>query len=440
MNLCRLKSLMGKIIDSEYAGLSFLLAAIAGTHFSTIMQPSNLVWDESYYVPEARSILAGTGITTLGHPPLGKLFIASGTYMFGDNPFGWRIFPVLFGLASIWLLYAVCRQLKLSKTISLAAAFLFATEDLSFAMGSIAMLDVFSFTFMLASFYLYLKGNYKIMGLAIALATLCKLPGMLALPVILIHWLVTNRREPRRFILSMLVTPAVFLLLLPLFDLIAVHGLVDPVSQLRQMLSSGNITFASALRDNYDYFGVLLSRPWHWLIHYQEIIYTVNPVYHLELSFALWVLIVPAIIVLMVRSVKKDEAAFFALCWFGVTYFFWVVLTLVTDRTTYLYYFYPSVGAVCIGIALGANWITRISGKIGLLTIGLSLACLVVWLYVFMTTVPGSKWISVPFSFVVFIYAAYLISKQRDEQTVVGKFPQTTEMDPTSLMMRGNRK
>ncbi|GAI29899.1 unnamed protein product, partial [marine sediment metagenome] len=61
------------------------------------MQPTELVFDEQHYVTEARSILQGGDDLHWEHPPLGKLFIVFGMFLFGDNPLGWRFFSILFG-------------------------------------------------------------------------------------------------------------------------------------------------------------------------------------------------------------------------------------------------------------------------------------------------------------------------------------------------------
>jgi len=49
------------------------------------------------------------------------------------------------------------------------------------------------------------------------------------------------------------------------------------------------------------------------------------------------------------------DAALFALCWFFALYLVWIPLDIVTDRLSFVYYFYPAVGAVCIGVAIGLS-------------------------------------------------------------------------------------
>jgi len=56
-----------------------------------------------------------------------------------------------------------------------------------------AMLDVSCLTFTLAAFWLYLRGNYPLSGIMVALSALCKLDGALAIIAILLHWLFIRR-------------------------------------------------------------------------------------------------------------------------------------------------------------------------------------------------------------------------------------------------------
>jgi dolichyl-phosphate-mannose--protein O-mannosyl transferase len=220
----------------------------------------------------------------------------------------------------------------------------------------------------------------------------------------------------------MVVAPLSFLLLLPLLDLATSHQLINPITHVSNMLASNNITFSAASIANYDPFGVKLSRPWEWILHNNRLDYVtvfkqgqfVAATYLFLISPTLWVLIIPAVIIMFIKSLKRNNAALFALCWFAVTYFFWVAITLIMDRTTYVYYFYPTIGAVCIGIALGWDWLLNLKGKAGLLLIALALAYLLICLYAMAITLPGSLWIKIPFSTVIFAYVFYYLSKRRD--------------------------
>ncbi|MFC2006505.1 phospholipid carrier-dependent glycosyltransferase [Chloroflexota bacterium] len=231
-----IKGLLKRLGNWQYIGLCLIVLLTLVMHFSIIMQLDKPAFDEKFYVTDARYILDGKVTERIEHPPLGKLLIVSGMFLFGDNPLGWRFFSVVFGAICIVFFYLICHQLGMSPKASFLATSLLAFENLSFIQAGVAMLDVYSLAFMLVSFYLYLKGRYLASGISVGLSALTKLNGVLALPVILLHWLFTGSAHPRRFLATMLSVPASFLLLMPLFDLAICHRFINPVVQIEKML------------------------------------------------------------------------------------------------------------------------------------------------------------------------------------------------------------
>ena len=327
------------------------------------MQPSQLIFDEQHYVTDARSILQGQGTLRPEHPPLGKLFIVAGISLFGDNPLGWRFFSVIFGTICIVLFYLVCSRLGMPKKASLLATFLLALDNLSFVQASVAMLDVYSLAFMLGAFLLYLNGGYLLSGISVGLSALAKLSGALALPAIFLHWVFTRRAEPKRFLPSLLLAPISFLLFMPLFDFVVSGRLLDPIERVKTMLSlSGSLTFTTVTHE-------AASRPWDWILRPEIMFYWNDPHYIGAISFTIWALIIPGVLYMVFRAVKGNSASIFGLSWFASTYLFWIPLSYITDRISFVYYFYPTVGAICIGLGLGLSqllgvWKTRRSGKL----------------------------------------------------------------------------
>lgn len=343
-----------KLRNWEYTGLCLLVLFSLTMHFVVITQPDNLVYDEKFYVADARHILDGEGSDRIEHPPLGRLSIAGSMFLFGDNPFGWRFLGVLSGAACIIIFYLICRQLGLSKKVSFIATFLLSLENLSFIQSSIAMLDVYSLTFMLGAFLLYLKGRYLSSGLLIGLSALAKLSGALGLLVIALHWLLTGRQRKKRFLVSMLSAPVSFLLLMPLFDFLVYRQWLNPFSQIETMLRvSGASTFAQ-------YPSEMLSRPWEWIFKPEIITYWPDPNYIAMISPSLWILIIPAALYMFYRASKGNLAALFGSLWLAGTYLIWIPASLITDRISYVYYFYPTVGAISIGVALGLSRLSNL--------------------------------------------------------------------------------
>jgi len=345
----------------EYIWLCLLVIVILALHFSTIMQPAEPVFDEEHYVTDARSILQGEGTLRLEHPPLGKLLITFGIFLFGDNPLGWRFFSILFGAVCIVFFYLVCRQLAMPKRASLLATFLLALDNLSFVQASVAMLDVYSLAFMLVSFWLYLKGRYLISGVSIGLSALAKLSGALALPAILLHWLLARRTHPWQFVISMLLAPVSFLLLMPLCDFVIFRQFVNPIARILTMQDLlGSLTFITAAHES-------ASRPWDWILGIAIVPYWYQPDYLGAISFTIWALIIPSVLYMIFRAVRHSDAGIFGVSWFAGTYLTWIPVSIITDRISFAYYFYPTVGAICIGLGLGLSKLVGIwnEGKRG---------------------------------------------------------------------------
>ncbi len=126
------------------AMLALLFAAL-GLIRLTI--PSAPYFDEVHYLPAARALLDQSQWLNREHPLLGKEIIAAGIALFGDGPFGWRIFSVVAGAGA---LFAFCRAMwfaSCSRFATLAFGVLLASGFSLFVHARIAMLDVFMVCF-----------------------------------------------------------------------------------------------------------------------------------------------------------------------------------------------------------------------------------------------------------------------------------------------------
>lgn len=362
----------------EYFWIIILTLFVLVMHFSIIYFPNAIILDEVYYVNDARGILNGNLTLRGEHPPLGEILIAAGILLFGDNSLGWRFFPILIGSANIFLLYLICRQLSLSRRAAFLASFLLALETLTFVQSSVAFLDVFSVGFMFLAFWLYLKGNYPVASIMGCLSVLSKLSGALIFVAIGLHWLIARRDRRLFFILSMILAPLLFLELLTLFDFVITRELVDPLNRIHNMITlTGSISFESNPHPS-------ASRPWEWLIFFKVMPYIYDPDYLAFISPSLWALIIPAIGYMSYKIKKGSNAALFGILWFASTYVIWIPLELVTDRLTYVFYFFPAVGSICIGLGMALSelfglWERREKRKLRWL--GLSLFCLYLLLH-----------------------------------------------------------
>ena len=135
---------------------------------------------------------------------------------------------------------------------------------------------------------------------------------------------------------------------------------------------------------------------------------------------AIWVLIIPSILFVMYLSLKHSKIAIFALCWFTATYIIWIPINIITDRLTYDYYFYPAVGAVCIGISLGLSQISNFNLKNLNLRKYLRLIVPVylgISLWIFISLYLSSIWLKISWSIMLFTILWYYLDKiEADER------------------------
>jgi len=133
---------------------ALLTLLFAGLCAIRLTIPSQLFFDEVHYLPAARAILALSHPLNPEHPPLGKELIALGIAIFGDNPLGWRIMPLLAGVLAVLsfmrgLWFATC-----SRFASLTGGVLLVLAFPIFVQARIAMLDIFMTAFMLLALWM----------------------------------------------------------------------------------------------------------------------------------------------------------------------------------------------------------------------------------------------------------------------------------------------
>ncbi|MET0725427.1 MAG: phospholipid carrier-dependent glycosyltransferase, partial [Leifsonia sp.] len=128
--------------------------------------PHNLVFDETFYVKDAYTLLNNGVETTwpsdadarfnagdtdiynaegsyVVHPPLGKWIIALGLAAFGaGDSFGWRVGTAVVGILGVLLLTLIARKLFTSTLVAVIAGFLFAIDGHAIVLSRVALLDV----------------------------------------------------------------------------------------------------------------------------------------------------------------------------------------------------------------------------------------------------------------------------------------------------------
>jgi dolichyl-phosphate-mannose--protein O-mannosyl transferase len=158
-------------------GGPLLVALFAGLlRFWNLGSPRAVIFDETYYAKDAWSLLQygyegswpdkandlilatppsiplSDAPSYVVHPPVGKWVIASGEWIFGLNPFGWRFAMAVLGTLSVLMLCRIGRRLFRSTALGCLAGGLMAVDGLHFVMSRVALLDLVVMFFVLAAF------------------------------------------------------------------------------------------------------------------------------------------------------------------------------------------------------------------------------------------------------------------------------------------------
>lgn len=131
---------------------ALLVGASAIVLLVRLDDPGRIVFDETYYVNDARAYLeTGVEDSFAVHPPVGKWLIAAGIAVFGDRPFGWRVAGAVAGAVTVLLLYLLALRLFRRVAPAALATLLLAVDGLFIVQARTAMLDIFLSLFVVAA-------------------------------------------------------------------------------------------------------------------------------------------------------------------------------------------------------------------------------------------------------------------------------------------------
>ncbi len=466
-----------RFLHWEFLGLFIIVLVTMIFHFVAIERSPDIIWDEVWYVGDARSIFSGTGELRPEHPPLAKLFIVAGDYIFNgfktpehstgamnlqiinssnsstvidvndaskfvvgttirinseqmkvtavdltlnqitvdrgaggstvashpeletiyvftDTAFDWRFFSVIFGTLGIIIFYFICRRLGFSAKAATIATFLFALDDMVFVTSGLALLDIYMLTFMLAAVLFYLDERYIWAGIFVALSANSKLPGVLIIIALFVHWAI-YRRDKWKALSAMLVVAAVsFVFFLEYFDLFISRTIENPLTRINALFSGTAAEVFTSPKLS------ISSRPWTWLYpqwlqaYYMGpnvpiIAYSFVPQQYLSfISPTIQILILPIIGYMIYKMIKKSKVAGLVVLWFLATYVIWIPLDMLTNRVTFVFYFLSTTPAICIGLGIAIsdwlNYLKKRRTELKRLTTGIALSYSAMGLYLFL--------------------------------------------------------
>lgn len=177
-------------------GPPVVLVIAALTRLVGLGFPPRLIFDETYYVKDAWTLLhlgyegvwdsaaAPEGFTGAGrvndafeagrvdfysstaqyvaHPPLGKWIIGLGELLAGgaQNPYGWRLSVAIVGILAVALLMVVAHRMFRTPLVTTLAGGLFAIDNQAIVMSRVGLLDTIVMCFALAGFACVLEDRF----------------------------------------------------------------------------------------------------------------------------------------------------------------------------------------------------------------------------------------------------------------------------------------
>jgi Gpi18-like mannosyltransferase/predicted membrane-bound dolichyl-phosphate-mannose-protein mannosyltransferase len=136
--------------------LVVLLAAAGCLHFWRLGTPHEIVFDEVHFVGQARHYLHGEQFLD-PHPPLAKLLIALGIWLFGDHSWSWRFSNAVVGTALIGITYLLGRRMFNSRLAGALSATFVLCDGMFVVDSRVAVIDIVYLTCAAASYLLFFR-------------------------------------------------------------------------------------------------------------------------------------------------------------------------------------------------------------------------------------------------------------------------------------------
>ena len=133
-----------------------LLIAAGTTRFWHLGHPAEIVFDEVHFVAQGRHYLHGESFLD-PHPPLAKLVIAAGIWMFGDHPWSWRVGNATIGTALVGITYLLGRRVSGSRLAATLAAGFIMCDGMYLVDSRIAVIDIVYLTCAATAYLLFFK-------------------------------------------------------------------------------------------------------------------------------------------------------------------------------------------------------------------------------------------------------------------------------------------
>jgi dolichyl-phosphate-mannose-protein mannosyltransferase len=288
------------------------------------------------------------------HPPLAKLGMVLGIFVFGQNSFGWRIPGALLGVGSVLLVYLLAKQIFDDEAIGLLSAGVFSLDGLPLVMSRIGMNDSYILFFALLSIYLYLKDKNFLSALAFGLSLASKWSAIWAIPIFAVIFLSQKKKISLSYLWFF--TIPIIIYLASYFDMFLTgHNLSTWWGMQEQMW-----WYHTGLKATHPYQSSwwtwpLLIRP-IYLYTSEEVGGMVSRIYAFGNPAVFWFGFVSIVMSLIYAYLERNKK----LALIVFSYFIFFVPWALSPRIMFLYHYLPSIPFMCVA----AGYILRRNSKL----------------------------------------------------------------------------
>lgn len=369
------------------------------------------VFDESVFARTAWEYLNGIRSYEDTHPPLGKLLISLGIWIFGMNPFGWRAVPALTGTLMLPALYLALRFLTGKAGIAAGGTLLLAFDFLHFTVTRLAAVDgMLVLAILISHSMMYQYGRYvrqkapwtkkgaalAVSGLFMGVGIGCKWSGCYSAAglCILFFWMfgegcIKGWISKKEGIRTILLCCAAFLLVpaaLYICSYIPYVSMDPDAGFLEGMITNQKNMYLYHATYNYDHHSASMWFQWPLTIKPVTVVYGSRDGM-IEVMKAMgnpvvWWAGTAAVFWGMFQAVGKgDRKAAYLLISYGSQLLPWAFIS----RASFLYHYFP---AMIFSVLLIGYWASQRERK-GILILGAAAVLAAAFFYIYYPVIAG---------------------------------------------------
>ncbi len=357
-----------------------LLLALASAAFRLprLGFPPEEMFDEVYHAKTALQYLQGVNPTEWVHPPTAKLLIAVGVWIFGYEPWAWRLLPALAGIALAPVFYALARTVLKTERAAVLASVILLADGVYLVQSRTAMTNIFAVCFQLAAALCLVRAvlqpvlparGMALAGLFLGLALSTRWTSLFATGFLGVVLLVVRGRRvwrPRELGLLAMTFAAIPLTIYVVSYIPWMRQVDDPWMRLRELPSHSYAVwrYHADLRAEHPYFSTWYTWPWLYRPTWYYFNQTTDVPAQVRGIVALgnpwlWWASVPVTLWAIVTGVRaRDPRRAFSGLGFAFLYLPWGI----SPRTlNYGHYLFEAIPYACLslGILLDRYWDTR---------------------------------------------------------------------------------